>query len=123
MRASSRPWRFVVIDDHDDLRTLLRQLLQDEMDFVGEADSGRAGVNLVHAERPDLVILDIGIRNTVEGLGAVRLATTNGLSERAVRLVDDLLAARERLVAATHASDLDLGVRVHVGRAGVRPAR
>ena len=69
MRASSRPWRFVVIDDHDDLRTLLRQLLQDEMDFVGEADSGRAGVNLVHAERPDLVILDLSMPD-MDGLEA-----------------------------------------------------
>ncbi|MCK5890879.1 MAG: hypothetical protein P1U38_00075 [Aeromicrobium sp.] len=100
----------------------------DTVSIAGIEPCGRTVADIVRQIAADdvlgeVAILDIGIRNTVEGLGAVRLATTNGLSERAVRLVDDLLAARERLVAATHASDLDLGVRVHVGRAGVRPAR
>src|SRR3954447_2702578 len=58
---TSAPVRAVVVDDVDDMRQLLRLLLEREGDFtvVGEADNGQSGVAAVLAHRPDLVLLDI----------------------------------------------------------------
>ncbi|TML61681.1 MAG: response regulator transcription factor [Actinobacteria bacterium] len=53
--------RVLVVDDEDDVRGLVRYLLQQTEGFevVGEAANGREAVDLVAAERPDIVLLDL----------------------------------------------------------------
>lgn len=66
-----RPARVVVIDDCTDLRDLLRfALLRGGMDVVGEAGDGRAGIDVVRAQRPDAVILDLSMP-VMDGLEAL----------------------------------------------------
>jgi DNA-binding NarL/FixJ family response regulator len=70
-----RPFRAVVIDDTTDIRDLLRIVLsRSGMDVVGEAGDGRSGVDLVRAERPDVVLLDLAmpIMDGVEALPIIR---------------------------------------------------
>jgi signal transduction histidine kinase/CheY-like chemotaxis protein len=49
----------IVIDDDPNIRQLLRQELAGEGLRIGEADSGLQGLELVEADPPDLVILDV----------------------------------------------------------------
>ena len=53
--------RVLVVDDEDDVRALVRYLLQqtDGFEVVGEAANGREAVDLAAAERPDIVLLDL----------------------------------------------------------------
>ena len=53
--------RVVVIDDQALVRTGLRTLIESEADLelVGEAADGRAGLQLIRATRPDVVLCDI----------------------------------------------------------------
>jgi DNA-binding NarL/FixJ family response regulator len=53
----------VLIEDHVILRDGLRSLIELEADFrvVGEANGCAAGLEIVNAARPDLVITDIGL--------------------------------------------------------------
>ena len=59
--ACGRTHRVVLIDDHSDMRFLLRTLLGslDDIDVVGEAANGLDGVAVVRALMPDAVVLDL----------------------------------------------------------------
>jgi two-component system, OmpR family, KDP operon response regulator KdpE len=51
----------LVIDDEPQIRRVVRNALAGEGTRVLEAASGREGVDLAAAERPDLVVLDLGL--------------------------------------------------------------
>jgi len=69
------PVRAVVIDDTSDIRELLSIVLtKSGMDVVGEAGDGQAGVDVVRAERPDVVLLDLAmpVMDGVQALPLIR---------------------------------------------------
>jgi len=53
--------RILVVDDDDDIRGLLRALLERAGHEVSEAPDGRAGLRELYAGSPDLVILDVAM--------------------------------------------------------------
>jgi DNA-binding response OmpR family regulator len=53
--------RVLVVDDEDDIRGLLRQLLERAGHDVREAGDGREGLRLLHDWRPELVVLDVNM--------------------------------------------------------------
>jgi two-component system, NarL family, response regulator NreC len=65
--------RVLVADDHPIIRSGLRLLLERESGFqvVAEASDGRQAVDLAERERPDVVILDIGMPN-LNGIEAAK---------------------------------------------------
>lgn len=70
-----RPLRTVIIDDTADLRDLLRLALdRGGFDVVGEAGDGKAGIDVVRAERPDVVLLDLSmpVMDGLEALPTIR---------------------------------------------------
>jgi len=60
--------KVVVIDDHPVVRAGLKQFIEEEKDLLvcGEADSAPSGFSTIEKTRPDLVILDIALK---EGSG------------------------------------------------------
>ena len=66
--------RTVLVDDTPDIRMMLRIALAqtDVYDVVAEAGDGRAGVDAVEAEQPDLVLLDLAMP-VMDGLEALPL--------------------------------------------------
>jgi two-component system response regulator NreC len=55
--------RCVLADDHALLRQGVRRILQDEADFevVGEASDGSEALKIIMQQRPNLVLMDIGM--------------------------------------------------------------
>jgi DNA-binding response OmpR family regulator len=53
--------RILVVDDDDDIRGLVRTLLERTGAEVKEAGNGRDGLREFHAWRPDLVVLDVSM--------------------------------------------------------------
>jgi DNA-binding response OmpR family regulator len=53
--------RILVVDDDDDIRGLLRALLERAGHGVTDAPDGRAGLRELYAGSPDLVILDVAM--------------------------------------------------------------
>jgi two-component system KDP operon response regulator KdpE len=51
----------LVIDDEPQIRRVVRHALEDATTRVLEAATGRDGIDLAAAERPDLVVLDLGL--------------------------------------------------------------
>ncbi len=68
------PISVVVVDDHEDLRDLLRLSLERAAAFrvVAEAADGEQGVAAVQASQPDVVLLDIAMP-VMDGLQALPL--------------------------------------------------
>ncbi len=65
--------RVVVVDDQALVRMGLRTLLgsEDDLDLVGEAADGRAGLDVIRRARPDVVLLDIRMP-VLDGLSVLR---------------------------------------------------
>jgi DNA-binding NarL/FixJ family response regulator len=66
--------RIVIADDHMIIRDGLRLLIdkQPDMELVAEADNGRTAITHVQNLSPDVVIMDIGMRE-LNGIDATRL--------------------------------------------------
>ena len=73
MSAPARTLRIVVADDHPSIRENLRYLLNAELGFVvvGVAKDGHDALRLVHATRPDVLVLDSEMRD-LSGLEVAR---------------------------------------------------
>lgn len=65
--------RVVLVDDHQIVRDGLRSLLDKQLDIevVGEADNGRDAIAAVRELRPDVIVMDIGMRG-LNGIDATR---------------------------------------------------
>lgn len=64
--------RVLVADDLPEIRTLVRTNLEFDgrFDIVGEASNGLEAVDLVHSQKPDVVILDLAMPE-MDGLAAI----------------------------------------------------
>lgn len=89
----------LIVDDHPLFRKGVIQLIQaaPEFRFVGEAANGQDGIRLAHELKPDMILLDLNMKdmNGVEVLKAVKDA---GLDSRVIMLTvsdqaEDLVAA------------------------------
>lgn len=73
------PLRVVLVDDADDLRSLLARLLERDGRFevVGHASDGAEGIRVVAAHRPDLCVLDLSmpVMDGLEALPRIREAS------------------------------------------------
>jgi two-component system, cell cycle response regulator DivK len=61
----------LVVEDQEDLRGVLRDLLTGSGYAVAEAADGQAGVEITRSERPDLVLMDIQLP-VMNGYEAIR---------------------------------------------------
>ncbi len=72
--SSEHPIRVFLCDDVKAFRSLMRFVLEEEsdMEIVGEAADGQAGVDGVAREKPDVVLLDLSMP-ILDGLEAIPL--------------------------------------------------
>ncbi len=85
--------RVLVVDDEQDLRSLVRDLLEERGYAVKEASGGAEGLRVLYAERPDAVILDLG------------MAEMDGW--RALTRIRELSHELPVLILSSRAGDLD----------------
>lgn len=71
--------RILIIDDEDELRSMLRRMLEQAGHEVTEAVNGAEGIELYERDRPDLIITDIIMpeKEGVETIIALRRADPN----------------------------------------------
>ncbi len=96
---SDTPQRLLVIDDHPLFRKAILQLVHMTGDFevVGEASSGREGLELAQNLQPDMILLDLNMKE-MNGIEVLKVIKSWGMDTRVVMLTvsdeaSDLVAA------------------------------
>lgn len=125
--------RIVIADDHPIVRRGLRMVLrtQSDMELVGEAEDGAQALELVNAQTPDVVIMDLQMP-VIDGMTAIRQLVQNGTRTRIVVLTsfsdDEHVFAAIKAGAAglllkdSSPKDLLAAIRrVHQGESALHP--
>jgi CheY-like chemotaxis protein len=74
--------KILIIDDDPDIVTAVRMTLENAGHQIVSADSGKAGLQKVKAEHPDMVILDVMMETHTEGFQlALKLHSPDPASE------------------------------------------
>lgn len=68
MSKTIRP-TIMIVDDYDDVRSMLTRWLEDQDCRVIEATSGNEAVELAQRERPDLILMDLALPE-IDGFAA-----------------------------------------------------
>jgi two-component system, NarL family, nitrate/nitrite response regulator NarL len=96
---SETPQRLLVIDDHPLFRKAILQLVEMTGDFevVGEASNGREGLELAQNLQPDMILLDLNMKE-MNGIEVLKVIKSWGMDSRVVMLTvsdeaSDLIAA------------------------------
>ena len=85
--AIRKSTRVVLVDDHTLMREGLRALLADdpELEVVGEAANGREAIRLARELAPDVVVMDISMRD-LNGIEATREIRSRADAPRVIAL-------------------------------------
>lgn len=75
----------LIVDDHSDIRRLIRMTFSRRFEIL-EAEDGDAALEIVRRKRPDLVILDIMMPGSMDGLGVLD-AIKSDLSLRSTQVI------------------------------------
>lgn len=104
--AESRPIRVALVDDQAIVRSGLRMILeaQPDIEVVGEAGDGQAGVQLVEQLTPDVVLMDVRMP-VLDGISATRALVARDPDVRV-------------LILTTYAADENIYEALRVGAAG-----
>lgn len=93
---SSGPLNVALVEDNDDVRALMGELLSSWGHAVSQATTGEVGIDLIVKQRPDIAFVDLGLpdidgyelaRRVRASLGAegVRLVALSGFGQRSDR--------------------------------------
>ena len=69
--------RILIVDDHGELRKLVRMTLEFSDYELHEAENGQRALEIVDAVHPDVVILDVMMPGEVDGYEACRRIKSN----------------------------------------------
>ena len=128
MKTSSDPIRVVIVDDHLMVRRGLATFLKvsQNLELVGEADSGESAIQLCVKLQPDVVLMDMVMQN-MDGAAATRLIRKQCPSTQIIALTsfkDEILVksalqagAISYLLKGVSASELAQAIRAaYAGR-------
>lgn len=104
--------KILIVDDHADIRRLIRMTLEFEDYAIEEAADGESALRVAQAMRPDLVLLDVMMPGPVNGLEVCR------------RLRAGAMASGPRVImlsARGHASDREAGLQAGADTYLVKP--
>ena len=126
--VASKP-SILVIDDEPKIRGAIREALVDDVGRLLEAGSGASGIATAEAQRPDLVVLDLGLPD-MDGVEVVRalrrwssapivVLTARHADEEKVRLLD--IGADDYVTKPFSSAELRARINAQLRRARMTP--
>lgn len=84
--------RILIVDDHAVVRQGLRQVLdiQPEVEVIGEASDGEMGVQMARIHEPDVVLMDLIMPGSIDGVAAIAQINDLNLPTRVIALTSSL---------------------------------
>lgn len=73
----ANPQKLLIVDDHDELRTLIKMTLEFSDFELYEADNGTTALQMVNEVQPDVIILDIMMPGNIDGIEVCRRIKNN----------------------------------------------
>ena len=70
--SSSPTRKILIVDDEKEIRELVRETVMIDNFEILEADSGDNAYNIILKEQPDLIILDVKMPGTLDGVSLTR---------------------------------------------------
>ncbi|HTY26510.1 MAG TPA: response regulator [Desulfomonilaceae bacterium] len=67
------PKKILIVDDERDIRDLVEATLLRSDHVVFKADSGEKAIEIARSEKPHLILMDIMMPGTIDGLEATRI--------------------------------------------------
>lgn len=94
--SAPKTYRVILADDHALVRAGLRELLQKipRLEVVGEANNGREALDLIQTQKPDLILLDIAMKE----LNGIEVAERVTRDHRQIRVLILSMHANEEYV-------------------------
>lgn len=102
--------KILIVDDHADIRRLIRMTLEFEDYEVREAAEGEAALQMAREFRPDLVLLDVMMPGSINGLDVCRRLRDGATAGEAPRVI--MLSARGQ--AADREAGLQAGADTYL---------
>ncbi|UCU98163.1 response regulator transcription factor [Acidovorax radicis] len=93
--------KILIVEDHMDIRKLLKMTLEFDDFDIHEAATGDAGWTLARELRPDIVLLDVMMPGTLNGLDVCRLIKADPLTRHTKVIM---------LTARVQAADREAGI-------------
>ena len=89
--------KILIVDDHADIRRLIRLTLEFESYHIFEAADGESAIELAKVNHPDVVLLDVMMPGKINGLEVCRhIKADAGLTGVTVILLSACGQARDR---------------------------
>ena len=105
--------KILIVDDHADIRRLIRMTLEFEDYDIREAADGEAALAMAQEHQPDLVLLDVMMPGAINGLEVCRRLRQAVVSGPGPRVI--MLSARGQ------ASDREAGMQAGADTYLVKP--
>lgn len=102
--------RILIVEDHADIRRLIRMSLEFESHEIAEAADGETGLACVGQFHPDLVLLDVMMPGILDGLDVCRALKTLQKPPKVVLLT-----------ACNRSEDLEAGLQAGAEAYMVKP--
>ncbi len=109
--AGERPKaQILIVDDSEDMRLLLGQILEEEEYLLSFADNGPSALEQAQAEQPDLILMDMSLPGMSGWEVVSRLRQSNAFAQTPI------IAVTAHVAKADQDRAMEIGCNAHLGK-------
>jgi len=79
--------RILIVDDEPEIRSIVTKTLEMGLNTVFQAETGSQAIEIARTEKPDLIIMDIEMPGSIDGLDATRILKNDPETQKCAIIV------------------------------------